>query len=393
MSFGRMGARGGSGSGGSAPLYLGQVANHSYLPATKNASTALWNGRSGHTARDDITALKIVLVNWYVTAATGEVNLGGTSTRTASIEYPLGTVTQVTWSGSPSLVMADGDTTASDFISVNIPANAFFRILQTQQSASGVAICFSGNPTQNTAFGDGTNNSGVDVTMTPGSFTSNIASVMPMPGVVAMTRRPSIFAPGTSRMLGTLDATVDSTGDTGFARMFGGNFAYINGGVNGDTTVSLVASHAKRFALGAYCSHLWLDAGPNDLNVGGRTGAQVLADIATLTALWPAKSKVILDTCKSFTTSSDGWITTAGQTAFSWEAQNVLLNTGMRALTGYNQIVDVAAFQGNGTNGVFWNNPVVGGFQFTTDGKHAITAAATALRDGGIFNPALVHLP
>jgi hypothetical protein len=175
--------------------------------------------------------------------------------------------------------------------------------------------------------------------------------------------------------------------------MFGGTFGYMDYSISGDKTATVAGSGGatRRSILAQYCSHLWLDPGLNDLNTGA-TAASVETNLAAMAAAWPGGlGKVIMNTESAWTTSTDGWTTTANQTVASWEAQRVALNAWISALSGYNQIVAPDAYDGNGTNFQYWNNPVVGGSQFTADGVHENHATVVAMASANLFNSSLVH--
>lgn len=382
--------------GGARGPYLGQVATRCYVPDSIAGSAAGWNCMTAHYAMDDIVGLQVVLVNYYVVAGTGETNNPGTTTSTLSIKDSSGNVLgQGKWSGATSILRPAGSTIITDVIPVSIPKGTLFYTHQYQVNTS--VICFVNKTTSrviNLGLSDGVNNTGVDGTMTNGKVVDNGGgSMVPPAAIIAYTKLPTIGTLGSSRMSGLKDVTVDATGNTGYTRLFGGNFAYIDTACGGDQIASVAGSGgAKRRALiQAYCSHLWLDPGLNDLNAAGKTGAQVVAILTGLAAAWPGGlAKTILNNEGPWTTSTDGWITTVNQTVKSWEAERVNLNTGIAALTGYNQVVNPASFDGNGTNGQFWNNPAVGGSQFTPDGIHENSATLIAFKNSSPFNPALI---
>jgi hypothetical protein len=377
--------------------YLGQVATRSFIPSTSIAPGGnSWNSRNAHYARDNIVALKFIDTNWGVTARVGEFTPGGTQTFTRSVEYPAGTFTQAKYSGSATRIAADGETVVSDWIPVTIPSGSLFFSRKWQTPQTALVFCTAANPNLNLALGDAVSGSvgETDKTMSGTIIDNGKNAMIPTAGIVAMTRRGSIVVIGSSRMIGVGDTVVDATGDAGYTRMFGGNFGYINMAISGDSMGSVVASRTRRMALAkAYCSHLWLDPGLNDLNSDARTAAQVMGYLNTLATSWlGGLGRVIINDETAWTSSADGW-TTDTQITQSWEAQRVSLNTSIAALTGYNRIVRPSQIEGHGTNNSLWNNPGAGGIQSTTDGVHGSSNDYKAVRDSGIFNPALVHLP
>jgi len=92
-----------SGDGDVAPpsLYLGQVATRARIPQAVSGANSQMNSASAHIARDDITAIQVGFVNWYQpVGSSGETDGGTLDTFTASVEYPLGTFTQLQFSGA-----------------------------------------------------------------------------------------------------------------------------------------------------------------------------------------------------------------------------------------------------------------------------------------------------
>lgn len=379
--------------------YLGQVATRCSMNDSQAASTLGWNCRTVHYARDTIVNPQLILTNYSVTPVSGIVLPGGTRTSTASFEYPLGTIAgQVKFGGASSVVEANGATTISDpCAGVVIPAGSLFATRHYQVNQTN--LCFQGKTNGrriNLALGDRVNNSGVDLTM-GGTIVDNGGGSMVAPqGIIAMTSKPSIGIVGSSRTVGLGDLVVDSTGNTGYTRLFGDSFAYMDYGISGDQIIAIAgAAGASRIALiNSYCSHFWIDPGLNDLNAGGKTAAQVMAAVTSLaTSSWNKPlSRVIVNDEAAWTTSTDGWTTTANQAVVGIETRRVTLNTSINGLSGYNQIVSPNPFDGNGTNFQFFNNPVVGGFQFTADGVHENSQALVAMAAAGLFNPSLVHL-
>jgi hypothetical protein len=373
---------------GPAP-YLGLVGTRNFVPNSTFSSTGGWNSVTPFYARDDITALGIGLANWYLVAGGGETSPANVQTNFASIEYPDGVFTQIKWGGATSVALTSGQTVFSDLIPISIPRGALAKIRRYQTNTSVLLFCAGDlEPPMNTALGDKVEQSVTNKTMGGTITDSGNGAIIPISAIVGMTKRPSIAAIGSSRLIGFKDNVVDATGDSGYARLFGGSFGYVSMGLAGDSMAAVVSSGAKRMALAQACaSHLWIDPGLNDLN-GGGTAANVLGYINTITSQWPDKSKVIINTEGPWTTGA--WSTTVGQTVKSWEAQRVALNTGIRALTGYNQIVEAADYDETARNSGFWKNPVSGGSTFTADGTHENSPTLIAMAAVGIFNPALV---
>ena len=375
--------------------YLGPVSTRTYFNDTQISSTAGWNCQTAHYARDDIVALRLIFSNNYVIPGTGETAQGGTSTTTASVVYN-GTAVQATFNGgSTSIVIPSGATILSDLIPIGIPKGSLHLTRRFQVNSS--KLLFVSNATTrkiNTALGDAVASSSTDRTMIGGIVDSGGGAMIPPQGIIAYTKLSTIGAIGSSRMAGFKDTVVDASGNTGYTRMFGDYFAYMDYSVGGDTNASVSGSGGaiRRGLIKAYCSHLWLDPGLNDLNLGG-TAAADLSCLSAMINEWPwGPSNVIVNDESAWTTSSDLWTTTTGQaTRTTFEPQRVLLNAGIAALTGLNQKVIVSDLDGTGTNSQFWKNPVDGGSQTTPDGIHENSSQCIFIAGSGRFNPSLVR--
>lgn len=470
--FNNVQARGGSGSNGvviiscptiscGPPLgavtpYLGQVMTHTYVQSRIVASTTGWNSRTPHFARDNITSLQIKIGNWYTSprvvsppTPTMELGSGGTWTVTASIEYPEGTLTPVKFGGSSSVVIADLGDILSDAVSVNIPNGALAWVRLYIVPSTAILMSATARVT-NTALGEATNNSNVDQT-TSGTVTNTggLTPITPI-AIVAMTSQPSIGTLGSSRMVGDQDTTFDTNGDTGYTRLFGRYFAYIDTSLGGDTVIDFSGAFGtkRRALVTTYTTHLWLDPGLNDPLVGNSL-ASVETALLGLAAAWPyGPTKVIFSNEGAFTlcgaiqnynsattyftgdwvqtggvgyqslidnnlnnapasspvdwqsgptTACSGWNQIAGQVpvSLSVEAFRVGLNSWEGTLIGYNQVVDANSFFGTGHNFQYWNtlDRMYPGISETPDGTHEKTAALLTAVPATIFNANAVTLP
>ena len=374
-----------------APAYVGQVATRSFSNSTHYASTNGYNSRSAHYARTNISALSVGFANWWVPAGGAEQNGGNVGTYAASIEYPANVFTQLMFNGATTGTISTLQTLFTDLVAISIPKGALFWVRFYQTNTVGLFFQNTNVPVFNTSLGDSVD-SGTSGNLTMGGtiVNSGVNQLVAPVAIVGPTNIPSIGIIGSSRFVGLQDTTPDATGDTGYCRMIGGTLPYMNMAIAGDTNASVSGSGGalRRALVAKYCSHLWLDPGLNDLN-GGASAATDLGYIAAMANAWPSLSRVIINDEGPWTTSSDGWTTTVNQTAESWEAQRLALNSSIAALSGYNQIVKIAAY--DTTSGSFWKNPAAGASQFTPDGIHENSATCIAIAAAGLFNPALVH--
>ncbi|RWI35452.1 hypothetical protein [Mesorhizobium sp.] len=381
-------------------LYLGQVATKIRIPTSRSTTNKQANSRTHHFARDHITALKIELPNWYWVRSTAgpETNGGGNITYKASIEYPAGVFTQVTFSGATSAIVASGASVLSDFVNVNIPKGASFWV--RVYAVAATAIVFTdgnaGFPQRDDANGEAYAYaaSGVsDLTM-GGTITSNIVGgadpIFCPSAIVAQTRNPSVLIIGDSRDWGFNDL-YDASGDLGdLARSIGPAFGYINVAGSGDKFSAFISVSAKRRALAQYCSHVVIGDAINALRSGGsgqnKTAAAVLAELQTVLGFFPDKRCFTTTLGGPNTTSTDNWATVENQTVNANSAQIIAYNDAIRAgvpgCIGYFEIADQVESARNSGKWRVNGNPN----GFTLDGLHTGQAGYLAIKNSGAID-------
>jgi hypothetical protein len=358
--------------------YLGCVATATAVPYQTLATTGYMMSRSAHIARDDITALQLVIPNWVVTS-NAETGPGSSCTVTASVEYPAGTFKQVTFSGATSILIADAAQAISDFVSVAIPNGAtfFVRIFRTGFSNSVCPYTLTTNSGQGSVANYGAG-SGTDQTMS-GTIANTGGGHFAPAAILAMTTKPSIYLMGDSRTAGVGD-TADASLDRGqFARSIGPSYGYINAGCGGDRQYQWLLSNAKRLALAQYCSHVLNGYGINDLTVS-HSGATVYTDIQSAEALFPTKPMWVATVSPH---STGAWTLADGsdQTVGTENAQRVALNASIRARSRFLEIADqVESARDSGK----WLAP-----GYTTDGLHATQTGYLAIKNSGAINTGL----
>jgi lysophospholipase L1-like esterase len=330
------------------PATVRQVAGRSYLPGNYSATTSMMT-RSWQRAYVPVSAIKIAIPNWYVNTTTGgEVGFGGVLTATASVEYPKGTFTRITFGGGQtSGTTADFTTLWSDLtpLGFTIPANAYFRIAIYMANPVGLA-------NMNYAFasdrgrGDEFAYNGADHTMDATVQGSGTTSAYYPAAVLAMSDRPVWFVIGDSLAAGINETITDPSGGRGFVgRALAKLGPYLNYGVPGDYAQWFVAGHARRLELlqAAGVTAGFDLYGSNDI-YNGRTSAQLTADRATIRGYLPSIN-IYDGTVTPRTASNDNWKTAANQTISNTttNTQRVTFNTGVRAgLAGSPGYVDIA---------------------------------------------------
>lgn len=360
---------------GTPPAYLGQVATHCQTPTNLRvpAGATQANSRSRHIAIDDVINPRLVLDNWYGITETGP---GGISTETASIESPVGTFTQVTFSGSATGTIANGGRLISDPVAgLTIRAGSTFYVRRFIQNAAGFCYYAFGQLSgQGSIEALAQAVSGLSDQTMGGTITTSAAGYLcPPSAILGMTQRPSIFVAGDSRANGMETAGTSGIAETGcIVRSFATGPAYINASMS-SMAGSQFAASPMRIALAQYCSHVLCEYGTNDL-AAGVTSAALIATIQGIQALCGNKP-FYQTTIYPRTTSTDSWATTTNQTPIASESQRIAFNTAVRAgglgFTGYIEQADV--YESARNSGFFIVNGTAN--FYTTDGIHGTTAA------------------
>ena len=329
-----------TGSGRAAadvPAYPGQVGTRCYTNNFANSKKQA-NANSLHIAREMmVTMPQISYANWYVsTSDYMEHGSGGTVRFWAKIQYPIGSPWQVVrWNGlDGSPVVADGaNSPLSDAgvpLATPIPDGAPFLLHVYADAEVASVISYSSAVDRRTVYDRAAiATSGLADSTTIDTYVSDLTIITPC-AIVYPTRKPTCLVIGDSRGFGYGDL-IDGAADMGeMARSIGPRFGYINACLYSDRVQRFVASHSRRAALAAYCSHIIGNYGINDVQAGTRTADQVEADIQAVTALFPDK-KVFWNTVTPSGDSTDGFVTLSNQTpkAVS-QAARIALNDDLR---------------------------------------------------------------
>lgn len=384
------------------PSYIGPVGTRCRLMqnVAANPSTYGFCKRTYHYARDNITWVRIGVPDWYCSFAAGEAGGGSGWTFAASLEYPftvstVGTTCKVgTWSGATTSTAVAGTTMWSDWMYFPVPAGAKFgsRVWVDITAGGGVQQTPYNDPTTyGGAWIDATGGDVMDFSGTNfvagGTMTHDAAQIDFTPILIGPTRRPTVAIMGDSRQSGWLDTVDTDAGDAGeTARTYGKYFNYLNLAVGGDTLASFIASNGSasplRRGLAAYCSHVSMNMGINDLSAGG-SAATAEANIRTIMGLPGIVGKpAVYDLMLPLATSTDGFATTGNQTTEASNANrntvNAFIATG--AVGGVNDPRGPSEFP-TIPSGI-WNAP-----GFTTDGTHPTVADYQDIMNGGWVDP------
>ncbi|MEO6381982.1 MAG: SGNH/GDSL hydrolase family protein [Nitrobacter sp.] len=365
--------------------YQGHVATQiTALSQSFFASFKQANSRAHCFARDSFSNPVLTFPAFYCNG-TSEVAFGANVTITASIEYPAGVFTQITFSGSATGTITDGSYITSDACPVSIPNGASFWVRSFVNCTAGIA--WSNYTDTNNGEAGNLAASGLSDQTLGGTIPNDHGPYRPV-SIVATTRKPSVLMLGDSRCGGFTDTVTDASGDRGeIARSIGPVLAYINMGVNSDRAVTFVTSHTNRLAIGLCCSHVIGQYGINDLiNVNNYTAAQFEANMATVAGYFPNRP-FFPCTVAPDTTSTDSWSTAANQTIKTNEAARQTYNTSIRTLgPSWRRwgCLDIASIMEDQANIGKW---VSAGGAVTGDGLHENTLGNATLKSSGVISP------
>lgn len=371
---------------------LRNVGTKLYLPNQLLGAYRYLQTRSPHFSPVAITALRVVLPNWYVVrAGTGiETGTGGTVTFTASVEYPAGTFTQIKFSGAvTSHAVADLTSIISDEVAVAIPAGALYWIRVWANYTAGIPFDTNSSANYDSTNGQATKvsiGSITDQTMS-GTVTNTSADLTWTPvGILARTASKSVLSAGDSRLFGINDtAPVNSSQFRGVLDpSLGPSVGIVNGGVAAISLQYWLTGNARQIEMAGYASSFISEFGINDMN-NGRTAAQIIANQQLLAAL--VGKPTFLTTLPPWTTGAWTLADGSDQTVKSFEAQRVAYNTAVRAgiagIAGYFEIADQVE---SARNSGKWKAP-----GYTTDGIHESSTANEAIRASGAVSAAVLY--
>jgi hypothetical protein len=298
--------------------YLGQVATRGRYPEAQFSSGTAQQimSRIVHFARAPMVGAKFLYLNTYgAQPPSSAPATGGVMTVRASVEYPIGTFTRITFGGNASATIADNDQALSDPLSVTIPDGALFREWCWASNSAGVLWSHTSQNVDATAYGA----TAPDYTAAGGtSGMSGQNACYGATAIIGMTDKPSVFILGDSRQSGLGTYLAYGSNDVGnIPRPVSGSYGYINCAVSGAPLWHFYysAGSVARFKpLSAYCSHIVIGGGINDIT-GGDTAAALKTSIETLISTYnPQGDKpVFICTTEPKTTSSDSWATVANQ--------------------------------------------------------------------------------
>lgn len=371
-------------------LYEGFVATNGHMLYNTTASFNQIMSRSQHTAKDDLTSIKLLLSNFRPQIP--DAGLGSAATVTASIEYPSGTIQrQVTFNGgSTSGSIPDVGTKISDYVSVSIPKNSNFWIRVYYTNPSG--LIYQGALEPGTTEGAVVAISGLsDQTMTGAALTGGTAQtwIMPPLAIIGFTTTPSVLIVGDSR---TLDNVQVAQGNVAPSIAAAG-VASVNIAFSGETAESFLSDATARSAVYPYGSQVIAALGINDMQANARTPAQAAANVNALLPSFGAPKKWVI-TIEPYTDSVNHWVSPDDQTlhvgaggAVDAGAFNDIVRAGLSHANGFYEIADVVMTARNSNH---WKVTTVGSDSppFTGDGLHPNNSGNSLELHSGAIVPA-----
>lgn len=381
-----------------AQTTLRQVATGCKVPDISQTTNKQMMSRSRHIARDNIKSVQVAFPTWCVASTSGspESNVGGTVTLQASIEFPVGTVTMLLFSGNTAASgVAAGGNILSDALQIDIPDGSVFFVRTFYAGTAGVVFkdWSSGPPGPDLASGEAC---AISTTTVPnvvaspnGTITDSGFGLIYSPvAIIAQSSRPAVLVIGDSRAAGHGDSIFDTSSGVGsIGRSLAQRIGYINAGIDSDTSAAFLASHTNRVALAAYCTNVVCEYGINDIVVNSSSAATVIANIQSIRALFPTLP-FYQTTFEPETTSTDGWGTLVNQTVSATNSVRISANTSIRAgISGVTGFFDIASALESSLNSGKWQ---VTTFAFTTDGVHSdagacLVAAWSQVVNVGVF--------
>jgi hypothetical protein len=373
--------------------YSGQIATLCRVPNQANGSFQETMSRRRYIMRAAVSSFKIGIPNFFIHEISGlEQGPGSAAMINAAIEYPSGTMTQVTFHGGNSTGTAsDASVLYSDDISLSIPDGSAFWIRIFYQAAQ-IVFCATYAPgnVEDTANGDAMEYAASGLTdKTMSGTIGNTAGVgnglvgFSAVAVIGQTTKPSVFIIGDSRGMGQADTPNDSTGDIGeIQRSTGPNYGYITSAISGCNMQAWLSNNLRQLQLSQWCSHIVSNYGINDVGTNGRTAAQLITDVRSARNFF-GERPFIITTLYPETSSTDAWATLANQTTLAGDANRLSYNTSVRAgitdITGY---LDVASILENTSKWI-----VNGTANYATqDGYHPTPTATGLVKTSGVIS-------
>lgn len=371
-----------------ATPYLGIVASRSHSPNYVTTSQNQVMSSVGFDWAETVASVQLLIPTFYCPSGT-DLIAAGSVTYHASIEYPLGTFTEVRWGGNTTVTVTGGtsiDTGLSDALTVNAVRGerAKFHCYATVASGGGIAMFQAAESAGRwTSGGDASilAASGVTDQVMSGGVTHGGNPTFIFPVIVAMTTRKTIAAIGDSTTMGSGMTALAANGQNGeVAIFFGKDYGVLNLSVGGTQLGDFNTSSPCRHRLAQlYCTHIINHYQKNDFRVpNSKSAARMIKEWQNFPLGF--SNKVVMS-------STVGPVSTSSNTVP--DANNAARNTLNAAIVAGHARYSGAAFDlggfmesgGLGATGL-WKSG------YSTDGLHSNDTGQAALLASGTIDPA-----
>lgn len=374
------------------------VTNKLLVPTSQQSGAVNFGCQKQHTMTTQGvgSALVFTETHWTMSTASGTIQtLATTYNFLKFVEYPQGTFTPVLYSGSPSAQLnSTTRTLTSDPLAISIPAGADW--WEHTINVSGVLIAHTEYPANASVLGltDAKYASGgVPSHQSVGqASTFMFGSTLITGTVTGPAAATSVILFGDSIPWGAGDLT--STGAKGssgpWARYFDtlgiGHFRFAVSSMQAQHMATIISSASATYAplqtlLQACNARCFTTFGCNDLSLGSRTQAQLIADLQTIQGSITGKTWG-LATLTPRTSSTDAYATELNQTVKTDGTWSLLtaVNAAIRAKpAGFSFVAEYADDVMTARDSGIWKSSPTIGFQPTTDGTHPTTLMAAYL--------------
>jgi hypothetical protein len=378
---------------------MGIAANRGYEPLTTTGITAPYTFKTMHYAspQADTVSLRPIWVNWRHFADQFRLDGPSAITMEASIEYPAGTFTPLTFnSGSASVVIAPGALAYADSLPIVVPAGVKFhvRTLITALTGGSTMVGWSVGVPSAVGTTDGQASGNLKTSGVIGVGTSGVVyGPTAIMGILNAPDCRGYVLDGDSIAHGTGDtAGVGPKGGAGYTqRALDPLYPWAALTCPGTNIQNSTSGNDLRYyrkivnamnLLGGV-SHVITEAGINDLSLG-RSVANIEADYSAVYSLFP-DSLIYPLTMGPYTSSTDGWTTTASQTPNTGgnQSQKPALNASVRSgrgrCAGY---IEAGNLYSSGPDSGIW---IAKSPAWTGDGLHPNTAGHAGIAAGMVI--------
>lgn len=362
--------------------YYGQIASRTFASGQFSAPNKQIMSRQRHVCQTDVSSIQLVYPCWQG----AELVTGANATITAAVEYPVGTFTQVKFSGATQGTIVDGGYVVSDAVSVVIPRGATFYSRSYFTNTAGIVYSAYGSNTSSGEAATFAASGVVDQTM-GGTVTATSGAVGYGPiAIIGQTSVASIAILGDSRAAGlndTMSGTATGAGE--ITRSINDTAPYCNLSIPSVTARGIVTlgQNCTRIKMAQYCSHIIFQLGTNDMT-GGDDSSVLVASAQQIRSWLPGRPFYVC-TVAPRTTSTDAWATTVNQTPVAAEFRRVAYNAIVRGgqISGVSGFIEIADQVESTRDSGFWKAP-----SYTTDGIHESPTAHIAIQTSGAIVPA-----